>query len=67
MWNKSYFNLVWKLYNNKQAVRDAVLAKGGNPAAVAINNPTSAKFKIKDKKLFVPVFALSTEDDNKLL
>ena len=31
------------------------------------NNPTNATFKITDTKLYVPVVALSTEDDNKLL
>ena len=67
MLNKSYFNLVWKLCNNKQAVRDAVLAQGGNSVVAAVNNPTNATFKIKIKKLFVAVATLSTEDDNKLL
>ena len=32
-----------------------------------INNPTDATFKITDTKLYVPVVALSREDDNKLL
>ena len=34
---------------------------------IAINNPTSATFKIKDTKLHVPVVTLSTEKDNKSL
>ena len=33
----------------------------------SINNPTGATFKIKDKKLYVPVVTLSAENDNKLL
>ena len=33
----------------------------------AINNPTGATFKIKHKKLYVPVATLSAENDNKLL
>ena len=53
--------------HNKQAVRDAVLAQGGNSVVAAVNNPTNATFKIKIKKLFVAVATLSTEDDNKLL
>ena len=31
------------------------------------NSPTGAKFKIKDKRLYVPVVTLSAQDDNKLL
>ena len=30
-------------------------------------NPTSAKFKIADTKLYVPVITLSTKDDNNFL
>ena len=30
-------------------------------------NPTSAKFKIADTKLYVPVVTLSTKDDNNFL
>ena len=38
------------------------------PGVDAINNPTGATFKIKDKKIKnVPVVALSAENDNKLL
>ena len=37
------------------------------PAVAAVNNPTNAKFKTTDTKLYVPLFTLSTEDDNKLL
>ena len=33
----------------------------------SINNATGATFKIKDKKLYVPVVTLSAENDNKLL
>ena len=32
-----------------------------------INNPTNTTFKITDTKLYVPVVALSTEDDNNFL
>ena len=41
----------------------------GPPAAAAnrINSPTSAKFEITDCNLYVPVFTLSAENDNKLL
>ena len=43
------------------AVRDA---QGNNPAIVA---PSSAKFKITDTKIYVPVVTLSKENDIKLL
>ena len=41
----------------------------GPPAAAAnrVNSPTSAKFKITDCKLYVPVVTLSAENDKKLL
>ena len=38
-----------------------------NLAVDRINNPTGATFKIIDSKLCVPVFTLSTQDDNVLL
>ena len=38
-----------------------------DPAVVGINAPTNATFKITDTKLYVPVFTLPTQDDNKLL
>ena len=38
-----------------------------DPAVAGINNPTNAVFKITERKLYVPVVALSAEDDNKLL
>ena len=41
-----------------------VAAQGDNPAIAA---PTGATFKIKGTKLYVPVVALSAENDNKLL
>ena len=50
-----------------KATRDAVPAQGGNPAVAAIDNPTNATFKITDKKLYVPVVTLSTENDKRLL
>ena len=37
------------------------------PAVAAVNNPTNAKFKTTDTKLYVSLFTLSTEDGNKLL
>ena len=37
------------------------------PPAAAINSPTDAKSEITDCKLYVPIFTLSAEDDNKLL
>ena len=37
---------------------------GANPAIVA---PSSAKFKITDTKVYVPVVTLSKENDTKLL
>ena len=38
-----------------------------NPPIAAIESPTSAKSEITDCKLYVPVFTLSAENDNKLL
>ena len=38
-----------------------------NPPIPALNNPTNAVFKITDCKLYVPVVALSAEEDNNLL
>ena len=40
--------------------------QGGNPAVYG-DSPEIAAFKIKDCKLYVPVFTLSAENDNKLL
>ena len=48
-----------------QAKRDA--NPNAEPAVAGISNPASAKFKIKDTKLYVPVVTLSIESDNKLL
>ena len=42
-------------------------AEGGNPAIIAPIAPTCAIFTIADAKLYCPVVALSTEDDNQLL
>ena len=41
-------------------------AQGCNPA-IYDDSPTNAAFKIKDCKLYVPLFTLSAEIDNKLL
>ena len=48
----------------RQAVRDA---HGDNPARPAINAPTNAIFQITETKLYVPVVALLTENDKRLL
>ena len=42
-------------------------AEGDNPARPAINAPTRATFKITERKLYVPVVTLSTEDDKNFL
>ena len=44
-----------------KATRDA--DPDADPAVAVINNPTNAKFKTKDTKLYVPVVTLSTEND----
>ena len=41
--------------------------QGGNPARPAIDAPTGATFKITDRKFYVPVVTLLTQDDKKLL
>ena len=45
----------------------ATAARGGNPARPAINAPTNAIFQITETKLYVPVVALLTENDKRLL
>ena len=52
--------MVWS-----KATRDA--DRDADPAVAAINNSTSATFKITDTKLYVPVVTLSTEDDDNFL
>ena len=47
--------------------KTARAARGGNPARPAVNAPTNASFQITDTKLSVPVVALSTENDKRLL
>ena len=47
--------------------KTARAARGGNPARPAVNAPTTATFQITDKKLCVPVVALSTENNKRLL
>ena len=42
-------------------------AEGDNPARLAINAPTRATFKITERKLYVPVVTLSTEDNKNFL
>ena len=48
-----------------KTTRDADLDT--DPAVAAVNNPANATLKITDKKLYVPVVVLSTENDNELL
>ena len=48
-----------------KAIRDA--DPDADPAVAAIDNPTNAIFKIRDTKLYEPVFALSTENNKRLL
>ena len=66
---KSEINLIltWSEISvlTSKATRDA--DPNADPAVVAINNPTNATFKITDVKLYVPVFTLSTENDETLL
>ena len=47
--------------------RRVVAAPGNNPAVDRIDNPRNLTFKIKERKLYVPLVTLSTENDNKLL
>ena len=42
-------------------------AQGDNPVREKMDAPTSATFKIKDTKLYVPVVTLSAKDDNDFL
>ena len=46
---------------------DAVPAQVDVPATPSIAALTGATFKITDTKLYVPVFTLSAQDDNKVL
>ena len=39
----------------------------GNNPVVGINNPKTSTYNVTDAKLYVPVVALSNENDNKLL
>ena len=58
-----YLALSWseKCVLTSKATRDG----GENLLVLAIHNPTNVTFKITDKKLYVPVVTLSTENDNK--
>ena len=60
-------NLTWSknCVLTSEATRDA--DPDSDPAVDEINNPTEATFKIKDRKFYIPVVTLSTQDDNKLL
>ena len=66
MWNKSDFDIVWKLCFDWYNSQVAVPAQENILARPVINARKSATFKVKDTKLFVPVVSLSTADDNKL-
>ena len=44
-----------------------VIAAGNNNDPLAIVAPTGLEFQITDKKLYVPVVTLSTENDKKRL
>ena len=61
--------LTWseKCLLTSRAYREEVAAQGNNPRVDGINNPTGAKFKIKDTKLYIPVLTLSSKNDNKFL
>ena len=63
--------LTWseKYVLTSKATRDKFIGTGTdeNPQFSEINNPTNAKFKITDTKLYVPVVTLSTKDDNNFL
>ena len=65
----SEINLVLTWYDNCVITRKA--ARNGHPdadpAVAAVNNPTHATFKITGTELYVPVFTLSTEKNNKPL
>ena len=52
-----------------RAYREKIAGTGTdqNPQFPEINNPTNATLKMTDRKLYVPVVALSTENDKKLL
>ena len=61
-------NLILNLSKNcvlkSKATRDS--DPDADPAVVAVANSTNAAFKTADKKMYVKVVTLSTEDDNKL-
>ena len=56
---------------SEKCVLTDIITQAANPKAdsakPAINAPTNATFKITDKKLYVPVVTLWTEDDNNFL
>ena len=58
--------LTWseKCVLTSKATRDA--GPDVDPAVAAVNNPINATFQIKDTKLYVSVFTLSTGDDKKI-
>ena len=60
----TYFWL-WLCVLTSKATRDADL--DAEPAIAGTNSLTDATFKIADKKLYVPVVTLLTQDGNKLL
>ena len=52
---------------NRITTQAAVAAQGNNPARPVINVPINAAFKTTDRKLYVSVVILSTENHKKLL
>ena len=49
--------MVWNCVLTSKATRDV------DPAVDTIDNPTNATIKITDRKLYIPVVTLSTEND----
>ena len=64
-----FVNLTWpeNYVLTDITTQTATAARGGNPARPAINAPTNAIFQITETKLYVPVVALLTENDKRLL
>ena len=65
--NKINLILTWSenCVLTSKATRDA--DPDADPAVATINNPTNARFKITDVKLYVPVVTLSTGNEKTLL
>ena len=63
----SDFNLVEHCVLTDIKTKTARVARGDTPARPAVNAPTNASFQITHTTLCVPVVALSTENDKRLL